>query len=96
MGVVGLAENIATQPSLAGAWAEFGKIYLQKFQLLRKRVRRRITTFSMSANWIRLTKVGTVQPQLVISKIAELYQVYLEAHTFEYGYLKLCIGNTIK
>ena len=24
MGVVGLAENIATQPSLAGAWAELG------------------------------------------------------------------------
>ena len=23
--VVGLAENIATQPSLAGAWAELGK-----------------------------------------------------------------------
>ena len=26
MGVVGLAENIATQPSLAGAWAELGNI----------------------------------------------------------------------
>ena len=26
VGVVGLAENIATQPSLAGAWAELGKI----------------------------------------------------------------------
>ena len=25
MGVVGLAENIATQPSLAGAWTELGK-----------------------------------------------------------------------
>ena len=24
VGVVGLAENIATQPSLAGAWAELG------------------------------------------------------------------------
>ena len=24
-GVAGLAENIATQPSLAGAWAELGK-----------------------------------------------------------------------
>ena len=27
VGVVGKAENIATQPSLAGAWAELGKIY---------------------------------------------------------------------
>ena len=26
MGVVGLAENKATQPSLAGAWAELGNI----------------------------------------------------------------------
>ena len=26
VGVVGKAENIATQPSLAGAWAELGKI----------------------------------------------------------------------
>ena len=26
MGVVGLAENIATQPSLAGAWAELGNL----------------------------------------------------------------------
>ena len=25
-GVVGLAENKATQPSLAGAWAELGKM----------------------------------------------------------------------
>ena len=25
VGVVGLAENKATQPSLAGAWAELGK-----------------------------------------------------------------------
>ena len=25
LGVVGKAENIATQPSLAGAWAELGK-----------------------------------------------------------------------
>ena len=25
MGVVGLADNKATQPSLAGAWAELGK-----------------------------------------------------------------------
>ena len=28
VGVVGKAENIATQPSLAGAWAELGKIVL--------------------------------------------------------------------
>ena len=27
MGVVGLAENKATQPSLAGAWAELGNIF---------------------------------------------------------------------
>ena len=27
MGVVDLAENIATQPSLAGAWAELGNYY---------------------------------------------------------------------
>ena len=27
-GVVGLAENIATQPSLAGAWAELGNLKL--------------------------------------------------------------------
>ena len=26
MGAVGLAENIATQPSLAGAWPELGNI----------------------------------------------------------------------
>ena len=31
VGVVGKAENIATQPSLAGAWAELGnKIFLPK------------------------------------------------------------------
>ena len=29
-GGVGLAENKATQPSLAGAWAELGKSVLQK------------------------------------------------------------------
>ena len=31
MGVVGLAENKATQPSLAGAWAELGNNKVAKF-----------------------------------------------------------------
>ena len=31
MGVVGLAENKATQPSLAGAWAELGNSCLVLF-----------------------------------------------------------------
>ena len=29
-GVVGLAENKATQPGLAGAWAEFGNKFANK------------------------------------------------------------------
>ena len=32
MGVVGLAENIATQPSLAVAWAELGNIHFRSYQ----------------------------------------------------------------
>ena len=32
VGVVGKAENIATQPSLAGAWAELGKSYCKNMR----------------------------------------------------------------
>ena len=34
VGVVGLAENKATQPSVAGAWAELGNILSLLFQVL--------------------------------------------------------------
>ena len=35
-GVVGKAENIATQPNLAGAWAELGNINDQKEKSIRR------------------------------------------------------------
>ena len=39
VGVVGKAENIATQPSLAGAWAELGNIVQTAKTLKKKRGR---------------------------------------------------------